>query len=398
MPEGQERPGAGAGQRHAPKKSNRARPAHVLTRPRLRSRVLPDMKSLMQITGAPSEKALVAQLSKYKVRRAFSRQFVPGSRRPRADQAHPRPHAGDDQGSGEEEVQRLLGEGVKARARAFKGARRGNSTRRIARACIRTCKLRTAASRVPAVRPARSAGSQSAGVRARRESCAERAPQTASPAPAFRSRPRCQGNLRRRVSRRRVPAVARGGGSGIRVARSLRQLVGSPCDSPLRRRWRWTTHVHPTALKMAVLSWQQFHTKTSFRCVQLRSSVQPRHTTAADLHRRPAAAAHADVFERARNRRRHARAPPAGRGVDCPAQPSGRLVGAMSAPSPPGSKLLGALRETLLDPFKASRPAPRERSHAGQRTLRLRLSFVLFPALCRLVLTRVLVRCAGPAA
>ena len=212
MPEGQKRPGAGAEARRAPNQIASVCSAHVLTRPRLRSRVLPDMNSLMKLTGAPSEEHLVAQLKAHKVRRAFSRQFVPGSRRPRADQAHPRPQAGDDESSGEEKVQRLLGEGVKERARAFKGARRHETQ---LDACIRTCKLRTAASRVPAVRSARSAGGQSAGERARRESCAERAPQTdASPAPALRSRPRCQDSLRRRVSRRRVPAVARGGGSG----------------------------------------------------------------------------------------------------------------------------------------------------------------------------------------
>ena len=73
------------------------------------------MKSLMEMTGAPTEKHLISALARYKVRAARSRQIQRRSPRHRADSPHPRPEVREDQGVGEE-VQRLLGEGVKERA------------------------------------------------------------------------------------------------------------------------------------------------------------------------------------------------------------------------------------------------------------------------------------------
>ena len=75
------------------------------------------MKSLMQITGAPSEKHLITALARYKVRRVRSRQIWRRSARPRADPPHPWPEVREDQGVGEA-VQRLVGEGVKEQAQA----------------------------------------------------------------------------------------------------------------------------------------------------------------------------------------------------------------------------------------------------------------------------------------
>ena len=81
------------------------------------------MKSLMQITGAPSEKHLITALARYKVRRrARSRQIRRRSARPRADPPHPRPEVREDQGV-EEAVQRLVGEGVKEQAQAIRTGR-----------------------------------------------------------------------------------------------------------------------------------------------------------------------------------------------------------------------------------------------------------------------------------